>query len=140
MSRPAKSSSASPSARPSPDADKEFNLAHILVSIPGSADEQQIAERVSRAQAVYERATNNEDFGQLAITYSDSGTALEGGALGWRKAGQLPSFVADIIPGSRPATSRNPSARRAACTCSRYWKSAAARRPRSSRRCTRATY
>jgi peptidyl-prolyl cis-trans isomerase SurA len=82
----------------SPGADNEYNLAHILVSIPGAADEKQIAERTSRAQAVYERATKNEDFGQLAITYSDSGTALEGGALGWRKAGQLPSFVADVIP------------------------------------------
>ena len=82
----------------SPGADNEYNLAHILVAIPGAADEKQIAERTSRAQAVYERAAKNEDFGQLAITYSDSGTALEGGALGWRKAGQLPSFVADIIP------------------------------------------
>jgi len=82
----------------SPDADNEFNLAHILVAIPGTADERQIAERTSRAQAVYERAKKSEDFAQLAITYSDSGTALEGGALGWRKSGQLPSFVADVIP------------------------------------------
>jgi peptidyl-prolyl cis-trans isomerase SurA len=83
----------------SPAADDEFNLAHILVAIPSTADEREIAERSSRAQAVYERAKQNEDFGQLAITYSDSGTALEGGALGWRKASQLPSFVAEIIPG-----------------------------------------
>jgi peptidyl-prolyl cis-trans isomerase SurA len=82
----------------SPNVDNEYNLAHILVAIPSAATEKQIAERTSRAQAVYERASRNEDFGQLAITYSESGTALEGGALGWRKAGQLPSFVADIIP------------------------------------------
>ena len=82
----------------SPAADNEYNLSHILVAIPSTATEKQIAERTSRAQGVYERATRNEDFGQLAITYSESGTALEGGALGWRKAGQLPSFVADIIP------------------------------------------
>jgi peptidyl-prolyl cis-trans isomerase SurA len=82
----------------SPTADNEYNLAHILIGIPSASTEKQIAERTSRAQAVYERASRNEDFGQLAITYSESGTALEGGALGWRKAGQLPSFVADIIP------------------------------------------
>jgi peptidyl-prolyl cis-trans isomerase SurA len=82
----------------SPGADNEFNLAHILIAIPGTADEKQIAERTSRAQAVYDRARKNEDFGQLAITYSDSGTALEGGALGWRKAGQLPSFVSEVVP------------------------------------------
>jgi peptidyl-prolyl cis-trans isomerase SurA len=82
----------------SPNADNEFNLAHILIATPSTATEKQIAERTSRAQGVYQRAKNNEDFAQLAITYSDSGTALEGGALGWRKASQLPSFVADIIP------------------------------------------
>ncbi len=82
----------------SPTADNEYNLAHILIGLPSAATEKQIAERTSRAQAVYERASRNEDFGQLAITYSESGTALEGGALGWRKAGQLPSFVAEIIP------------------------------------------
>jgi peptidyl-prolyl cis-trans isomerase SurA len=82
----------------SPGVDNEFNLAHILVAVPAAADEKQIAERTSRAQGVYERAQKNEDFGQLALTYSDAGTALEGGALGWRKASQLPSFVADIVP------------------------------------------
>ena len=82
----------------SPGADDEFNLAHILIAVANTADEKQIAERTARAQGVYERARNNEDFGQLAITYSDSGTALEGGALGWRKASQLPSFVAEVVP------------------------------------------
>jgi peptidyl-prolyl cis-trans isomerase SurA len=82
----------------SPGADNEYNLSHILVAIPSSATEQQVAERVARAQGVYERAKKGEDFSQLAISYSDSGTALEGGALGWRKAGQLPSFVSDIVP------------------------------------------
>ena len=85
----------------SPDVDREFNLAHILIAIPSTASEQQIAERKSKAQGVYERAKKGEDFAQLAIANSDSGTALEGGALGWRKAGQLPSFVADIIPGMK---------------------------------------
>ena len=82
----------------SPEEDNEYNLAHILVAIPSSADEKVVAERTARAQGVYERAIKNEDFGQLALSYSDSGTALEGGALGWRKASQLPSFVADKIP------------------------------------------
>jgi peptidyl-prolyl cis-trans isomerase SurA len=82
----------------SPNSDDEFNLAHILVAIPSTASEQDIAALTAKAQGIYERARKGEDFAQLAITYSNSGTALEGGALGWRKAGQLPSFVADRIP------------------------------------------
>lgn len=92
----------------SPGADNEFNLAHILVAIPSTADEKQVAERTARAQGVYERAKNSEDFSQLAITYSDSGTALEGGALGWRKSSQLPSFVAEIVPAMKPGDVTEP--------------------------------
>jgi peptidyl-prolyl cis-trans isomerase SurA len=82
----------------SPAETQEYNLAHILVAIPASATTEQIAERSARAQGVYERATGGEDFAQLAIAYSDAGTALEGGVLGWRKAEQLPSFVAETVP------------------------------------------
>lgn len=82
----------------SPDTDRDFNIAHILVSVPSSATSEQIAERTARAQGIAERARRGEDFAQLAVTYSDAGTALEGGQLGWRKAGQLPSFVAETIP------------------------------------------
>jgi peptidyl-prolyl cis-trans isomerase SurA len=82
----------------SPGDDVEYNLQHILVSVPTSATPEQAEERVARAQGVYERARSGEDFAQLAISYSDAGTALEGGALGWRKGSQLPSFAADAIP------------------------------------------
>jgi peptidyl-prolyl cis-trans isomerase SurA len=78
-------------------ADLEYDLAHILVAVPASATPEQAEERAARAQGVYERARRGEDFAQLAIAYSDSGTALEGGALGWRRANQLPSFAAAAI-------------------------------------------
>jgi len=82
----------------SPGDDVEYNLQHILISVPTTATPEQAEERVARAQGVYDRARSGEDFAQLAISYSDAGTALEGGALGWRKGSQLPSFAADIIP------------------------------------------
>src|SRR5262245_9248823 len=62
-----------------PDVNNEYELSHILVSIPTSATPEQLEERTSRAQGIYERARNGEDFAQLAISYSDSGTALDGG-------------------------------------------------------------
>ncbi|HVN42876.1 MAG TPA: peptidylprolyl isomerase, partial [Steroidobacteraceae bacterium] len=63
--------------------------------------EKQVEERVAKAKGIYERAKKGEDFAQLAISYSDSGTALEGGAIGWRKTAQLPSFLVDQIPGMK---------------------------------------
>jgi peptidyl-prolyl cis-trans isomerase SurA len=82
----------------SPEDTGEYDVAHILISVPGSATPQQLSEREARAQGVYERAKRGEDFADLAVAYSDAGTALEGGKLGWRKANQLPSIVADLIP------------------------------------------
>jgi peptidyl-prolyl cis-trans isomerase SurA len=85
-------------AQSSPASNQEYDLQHILVAVPASATPEQIEQRTSRAQGIHDRAQKGEDFTQLAISYSDSGTALEGGKLGWRKADQLPSFVAEIIP------------------------------------------
>jgi len=92
----------------SPAETQEFNLAHILVAIPESASTELVAERVARAEGVYERARSGEDFAQLAIAYSDAGTALEGGALGWRKTGQLPSFAVEVIPTMQPGQVTEP--------------------------------
>ena len=91
-----------------PDINNEYELSHILIAIPTSATPEQIEERTSRAQGIYERARNGEDFAQLAISYSDSGTALDGGSLGWRKSGQLPSFVAERIPTMKPGDVTEP--------------------------------
>lgn len=92
----------------SPGDDVEYDLVHILVAVPASATPEQAEERVARAQGVYERARRGEDFAQLAISYSDAGTALEGGALGWRKGSQLPSFAADAIPRLQPGEVTEP--------------------------------
>ncbi len=40
---------------------------------------------------------NGGDFAQLAATYSDSDDALDGGKLGWRKAGQVPTLFAESV-------------------------------------------
>ena len=47
--------------------------------------------------AVAERAAQGESFSQLAVTFSDSQTALEGGSLGWLKGSAVPTFLADTI-------------------------------------------
>ena len=74
-----------------------YNLAHILISIPESATAAQIAEAEEEANLVYSRLEDGADFGQLAIRYSDSQTGLEGGNLGWREGGQLPTMFSDVV-------------------------------------------
>jgi peptidyl-prolyl cis-trans isomerase SurA len=91
-----------------PEEDMEYDLAHILVSIPASATPEQAEERAVRAQGIYDRARAGEDFAQLAAAYSDAGTALDGGALGWRRANQLPSVAAAVIVGMQPGDVSEP--------------------------------
>jgi len=39
------------------------------------------------------------NFAEVAAGYSDGQNALEGGDLGWRKQGELPSLFAKVVPG-----------------------------------------
>lgn len=81
-----------------PDQTSEYNLSHILISVPQAATAEQVAAREARVNEVREKLANGSDFAQLAVTYSDSGTNIDGGTLGWRKAAELPSIAAEVIP------------------------------------------
>src|ERR1035438_7596720 len=78
-------------------ANDEFNVSHILLSLPEAATPQQLEEITHKAQDLAARASKGEDFGQLAIANSNSQTALDGGQLGWRKGAQLPQFILDLV-------------------------------------------
>jgi peptidyl-prolyl cis-trans isomerase SurA len=91
-----------------PDANAEYNVSHILVSVAVSATPEQLDARTTRAREVYEKAKSGEDFAQLAVTYSDSSTNIEGGALGWRRGSQLPSIAADQIAKMKPGDVSEP--------------------------------
>jgi len=85
-----------------PSEHNEYNVSHILVAVPQEATPEQLDQAGKRATDVYQRAKNGEDFAKLALAYSNSQTALEGGALGWRKGGELPTFLTDIIVKLKP--------------------------------------
>jgi peptidyl-prolyl cis-trans isomerase SurA len=80
-----------------PDRNAEYNVSHILISVPVSASPEQIEAREARAKDVFDKATAGEDFSQLAVTFSDSSTNIEGGSLGWRRGSQLPSILAEQV-------------------------------------------
>lgn len=75
----------------------EYNLSHILISVPQSATSEQFAEAETEARYVYQQLEQGADFGEMAVRYSDSETGLEGGSLGWRKGDQLPTLFSDVV-------------------------------------------
>jgi peptidyl-prolyl cis-trans isomerase SurA len=95
-------------AKQSATENQEYNVSHILLSLPQAAEPGQIDAVTERAQDVYKRAKGGEDFAQLAVSYSNGQTALEGGALGWRKGAQLPGFIADIVAKMQPGDVSEP--------------------------------
>jgi peptidyl-prolyl cis-trans isomerase SurA len=96
-----------------PSAGEEYNVSHILIAVPPNATPAQIAQAQQRADDVYHRASNGEDFAKLAVAYSNSEDALQGGSLGWRQGSELPTFLSSIIlslkPGEVGAPLRTPT-------------------------------
>jgi len=91
-----------------PSEKNEYNVSHILIAVPQEATPAQLDDAAKKAKDVYERAKNGEDFGKLALAYSNSQTALQGGELGWRKGGELPTFLADTIVRLKPGQVSEP--------------------------------
>jgi peptidyl-prolyl cis-trans isomerase SurA len=86
----------------------EYNLSHILLSLPEGSTPQQIAEAEARADDLRQRLGEGLDFASAAISYSDSQEALEGGLVGWRDLNSVPAFFADAVRDLKPGQISEP--------------------------------
>ncbi len=91
-----------------PSAQNEYNVSHILIAVGQEATQAQLEAAAKRATDVYERAKAGEDFAKLAVAYSNSQTAFDGGALGWRKGSELPTFLTDVVAKLKPGEVSQP--------------------------------
>ncbi len=91
-----------------PSEHNEYNVSHILIAVGQEASQAQLDAAAKRANDVYERARGGEDFAKLAVAYSNSQTAFDGGALGWRKGSELPTFLTDVIIKMKPGEVSEP--------------------------------
>jgi peptidyl-prolyl cis-trans isomerase SurA len=72
----------------------DYNISHILIGFDPDGPSEQIAEAEAKIRDIARQLDEGADFTQLAIAYSESATALEGGNLGWRKGSELPTIFA----------------------------------------------
>jgi peptidyl-prolyl cis-trans isomerase SurA len=86
----------------------EYNLSHILLSLPEGSTPQQIAEAQARADDLRQRLGEGLDFASAAISYSDSQEALEGGLVGWRDLNSVPAYFADAVRDLKPGQISEP--------------------------------
>ncbi|MFP5348949.1 MAG: peptidylprolyl isomerase [Gammaproteobacteria bacterium] len=80
----------------------EYNVSHIFVPIPEAATSEQIQAAKARAEKVHAEIKAGEDFARAAVTYSQSPDALKGGALDWKKPGQLPELFVSALKNLKP--------------------------------------
>lgn len=75
----------------------DFRVGHILLAVAADAQPAAVAEAEAEAARITAELRDGADFAQMAVAHSAGQRALEGGDLGWRKAGQLPSLFADVV-------------------------------------------
>lgn len=80
----------------------EYELAHILISVPDQASPERIQAARDRADKALAAAQGGANFASLAASYSDAPDALQGGALGWRSEDRLPELFATALAKLKP--------------------------------------
>lgn len=88
---------------------QEYEVYHLLISVDADADEETVAAAEAKAQDLYRRLQQGEQFGVLAVAHSDvPGVLTNSGSLGYRKADELPSLFADKVVGMSVGDSAEP--------------------------------
>ncbi|MDH3691227.1 MAG: peptidylprolyl isomerase, partial [Gammaproteobacteria bacterium] len=82
--------------------DEEYDVSHILVSIPESPSADDVDGAQRRAEEALDQLESGVPFEQIAAEFSDSQDALSGGRLGWKKGGQLPALFVTAIREMQP--------------------------------------
>ena len=77
----------------------QYKISSILISVPEtpSADEKLSAK--NKIKMIQKKFIDGEKFFNLAQNYSDSGNALSGGSLGWRKISEVPAIFLKEMEG-----------------------------------------
>jgi len=76
----------------------EYRVSHILVAVPDGASPEDLTEAREKVEDIIARLNAGANFGRAAAAESDGRQALEGGDLGWRKAGELPTLFEEVVP------------------------------------------
>lgn len=95
------------------DVQDEFDVSHILIRAPEEGSPEELQKLRSKAEQALKALQEGTDFAQVSASYSDAPNALEGGSLGWKNTGQLPTLFVDALkplqPGQLTAILRSPN-------------------------------
>ena len=75
----------------------EYRIGHILLPVAAGASQSDMDAVAAEASELVAELRAGADFAAMAVEHSSASTALEGGDLGWRKAGRIPSLFAEHV-------------------------------------------
>ena len=75
----------------------EYRVGHIMRTLADDGTDADAQAAFAEAEGFVQELRDGAEFAQMAIAKSSASNALEGGDLGWRRAGELPTLFADAV-------------------------------------------
>jgi len=75
----------------------QYKISNILISLPESPSINEKIKAKKKIDMIKEKFKKGENFSSLAKNYSDSGNAMSGGDLGWRKLSEVPKIFVNEV-------------------------------------------
>lgn len=76
----------------------EYRLSHILLLTPESPTPAMLKQVQAKAEAIVASLKGGADFQKTAMSKSAGRQALNGGDLGWRSSGEMPTMFVNYVP------------------------------------------
>ncbi|RKZ41051.1 MAG: molecular chaperone SurA [Gammaproteobacteria bacterium] len=75
----------------------EYHLWHILIATQDAPSPEDIEASKQKANLVIKKIKQGADWHEMALQFSGSSQAAEGGDLGWRKSGEMPTLFNGVV-------------------------------------------
>lgn len=75
----------------------EYEISNILIRTPEDSSPEVLQKLKAKAEGVMKKLQSGVSFAELSASNSDAPNALEGGALGWKSAAQIPALFAGAL-------------------------------------------
>jgi len=75
----------------------QYKISNILIALSESPSINEKTTAKNKIKMIKDKFSNGEKFSSLAKNYSDSGNAMSGGDLGWRKISEVPKIFLEEL-------------------------------------------
>jgi peptidyl-prolyl cis-trans isomerase SurA len=86
----------------------DYEISAILIRTPEDLTPEDIEKAKNKTEQVLKALSEGMSFTEASATYSDAPNALEGGAMGWRNADQIPPVFLESLKAMKPGETSKP--------------------------------